>query len=34
VGDLPTSFPRSNTSFAKLQAHMPFVLVIQTVREG
>ena len=29
VGDLPDSFPRMHTSFAKLLAHMPFALIIQ-----
>lgn len=29
VGELPAEFPRSNTSFTKLLAHMPFVLIIK-----
>jgi ubiquinone/menaquinone biosynthesis C-methylase UbiE len=29
VGDLPAQYPRTDTSFAKLLAHMPFVLIIQ-----
>jgi 2-polyprenyl-3-methyl-5-hydroxy-6-metoxy-1,4-benzoquinol methylase len=33
VGDLPASFPRLNTSFAKLLAHMPFVLIVQAQKQ-
>jgi ubiquinone/menaquinone biosynthesis C-methylase UbiE len=29
VGDLPDRFPRTDSSFAKLLAHMPFVLIIK-----
>lgn len=29
VGDLPAEFPRLNTNFAKLQAHLPFVLILK-----
>jgi malonyl-CoA O-methyltransferase len=33
VSDLPESFPRLNTSFAKLLAHMPFVIIFQAQKQ-
>jgi ubiquinone/menaquinone biosynthesis C-methylase UbiE len=34
VGDLPAEFPRLNTSFAKLLAHMPFALILKAQKQS
>jgi ubiquinone/menaquinone biosynthesis C-methylase UbiE len=33
VGELPDRFPRTDSSFAKLLAHMPFVLIIKATKQ-